>query len=160
MKLYRFVQQQQLSIGLDEAWSFFSNPANLSKLMPPEMAFEVISGADEPAYAGQIIRYRIAPVANIPMTWVTEITQCQHKHYFVDEQRFGPYSFWQHLHRFTENAEGVLIEDILHYGLPMGWLGRLVAGGFVQGKINEIFSQRTVQLQKLFPNISNTPSSS
>jgi hypothetical protein len=42
------------------------------------------------------------------MNWVTEITQAVPGSHFIDEQRFGPYRFWHHLHRFTEKDGGVL----------------------------------------------------
>ena len=104
----------------------------------------------EPMFASQIIRYKITPFGNIPLTWVTEITHCFSKSYFIDEQKFGPYKFWHHLHRFTEVKEGVLMEDILNYALPLGRLGNLVAGKFVENKVKEIFDHRYTELDKLF----------
>ncbi len=150
MKLFRLHKKQQLPISLEEAWAFFSTPKNLNEITPPDMSFNILSGADEPTYTGQIIRYKIAPVAGIPMNWVTEITYCEPGHYFIDEQRFGPYSFWHHQHRFTPNDKGVMMEDILHYGLPMGWLGRLVAGSFVRNKVEHIFEYRFKKLENIF----------
>jgi hypothetical protein len=34
----------------------------------------------------------------IPMILVTEIMQVVDKHFFIDEQRMGLYSFWHHVH--------------------------------------------------------------
>ena len=152
MKVYQLRKQQLLNTTLEEAWNFFSTPKNLNKITPPEMEFNILEGADESTYAGQIIRYKIKPVGKIPMSWVTEITQCQQLDYFVDEQRFGPYKFWHHLHRFTPVEQGVLMEDILHYALPFGWLGRLIAGRFVEQKVKNIFDYRFKELEILFNN--------
>ena len=158
MKVYQLRKKQILHTSLEEAWDFFSTPKNLNEITPPDMDFNILEGADEPTFAGQIIRYKIKPVANIPMSWVTEITQCHDKNYFIDEQRFGPYKFWHHLHRFSEIKEGVLMEDILHYALPLGFFGRMVAGNFVENKVKNIFEHRFTELEKFFnhQNPSNT----
>jgi ligand-binding SRPBCC domain-containing protein len=95
-----------LPISLQEAWDFFSVPGNLDRITPDDMSFEILSGAKEPTFAGQIITYRIRPFLGIPMNWVTEITQAVAGSHFIDEQRFGPYRFWHHLHRFTEKDGG------------------------------------------------------
>jgi len=150
MKVYQLRKKQLLHTTLKEAWDFFSTPKNLNEITPADMDFQILDGAEEPTFAGQIIRYKIKPVANIPMSWITEITHCQVSKYFVDEQRFGPYKFWHHLHRFTETKEGVLMEDILHYALPFGWLGELIAGNFVQKKVSQIFDHRFIELERLF----------
>ena len=39
---------------------------------------------------------------------------------FVDEQRFGPYKFWHHRHTFEEIPGGVLMRDLVHYGIGFG----------------------------------------
>ena len=63
-------------MDIKEAWEFFSSPKNLDLITPDDMRFQIISGADEKVYAGQLIAYRIRPLLNIPMKWVTEITHC------------------------------------------------------------------------------------
>ena len=109
-----------LPISLDEAWAFFSVPDNLDDITPPDMGFEILTDNEKRTYAGQIIRYRVRPLFNIPMTWVTEITHCEDRAYFVDEQRFGPYAMWHHQHHFKEVEGGVQMDDILHYKLKWG----------------------------------------
>lgn len=150
MKVYALHHRQQLPISLEQAWDFFSSPGNLNEITPPELQFEIRSGAEEKMYAGQVITYRIKPMFNIPMTWVTEITHCEHQQYFVDEQRFGPYKFWHHQHRFTPQDGGVLMEDLLHYALPAGILGETIMGKNIWNKVQHIFAYRTKKLEQLF----------
>lgn len=123
MKIHHFEVDLKLPIGLDEAWDFFSTPKNLDRITPKDMSFEIISGAESKAYEGQLINYNIKPFLNISMNWVTEITQCVNRKYFIDEQRFGPYKSWHHQHHFKEISDGVLMKDILHYALPFGPFG-------------------------------------
>ncbi|WP_254560314.1 SRPBCC family protein [Dyadobacter diqingensis] len=142
---------QQLPISLDEAWSFFSNPSNLKEITPPHMGFVVTSNHHgEKMYAGQIIRYIVKPVLGVPLKWCTEITQVVDKKYFIDEQRFGPYAFWHHQHHFTEVSGGVLMEDILNYKLPLGFLGDIVDSVFVNNEVKGIFAYRKKILMERF----------
>lgn len=158
--MFTLQSRQQLPVDLDAAWKFFSVPENLNRITPDDLSFEILSGAAGHTFAGQLISYRIRPVLNIPMLWVTEITQCVDRAYFIDEQRFGPYRFWHHLHRFTPNDKGVLMEDVLHYALPGGWAGELIAGGFVRKKVEGIFDYRGRILQEIFPGASDAENAS
>jgi len=139
-----------LPITLDEAWSFFSVPDNLDEITPPDMGFEILTTNEKRTYAGQIIRYRVRPLFNIPMTWVTEITHCDDRKYFVDEQRFGPYAMWHHQHHFREVEGGVQMDDILHYKLKGGKLGTLLTGWLVHGRVTAIFEHRSKVLLERF----------
>lgn len=150
MKIHQLEVNQKLPISLEEAWAFFSTPKNLDLLTPDDMSFKIISGAEQKAYAGQIITYKIKPMLNIAMNWVTEITQCVEGKYFIDEQRFGPYRFWHHQHHFHETKDGVKMKDILHYALPFGILGELMGNMFIHQKVLGIFSYREKKLQELF----------
>lgn len=150
MKLYTLRSIQKLPISLDEAWKFFCSPHNLKVITPDYMGFHIISGGDRAMFPGQIIQYIVTPVAGIKTKWVTEITHVQDREYFVDEQRFGPYSLWHHKHFFKEIPGGVEMEDIVDYKLPFGALGRLVHPFLVSPKLNEIFDYRKRKLKELF----------
>jgi ligand-binding SRPBCC domain-containing protein len=148
--VFRFSSKQQLPISVGEAWDFLSNPNNLKKITPDYMSFDVISGADRSMYAGQIIQYIVTPLFGIKTNWVTEITHLVEKEYFVDEQRFGPYSMWHHKHFIKSIDGGVEIEDIIDYKVPFGGLGRLFHPILVKPKLVEIFNFRTLKLVELF----------
>ena len=81
------------------------------------MDFRILSGADRPMFAGQIIEYTVKPIAGISTRWVTEITHCVNNHYFVDEQRYGPYALWHHKH-FIRPAAGGVDEDSFTTNYP------------------------------------------
>ena len=151
MKLYQLKTSQKLPISLETAWKFFSNPANLSKITPPWLNFEVRTELPEKMYAGMIITYFVRPLLNIPQTWVTEITHVSEPNYFVDEQRFGPYKMWHHQHIFRLAEDGgVLMEDIVSYVVPFGFLGQFMNSLIISKKINEIFNYREHKKKKMF----------
>jgi ligand-binding SRPBCC domain-containing protein len=140
--IYTLHAEQKLPISLNDAWEFFSNPENLEKITPPSMHFKITSGEIVPMYPGQIITYHVSPFPGYTTHWVTEITQVKEKHFFVDEQRFGPYKMWHHEHLFQEIADGTLITDKVSYKLPFGALGHLAHHLFVQGQLEHIFAYR------------------
>ena len=153
MKIYRLESKQNLPISKEKAWKFLSNPKNLKTITPEYMSFDILSGADRPMFAGQIIQYIVTPLLGIKTKWVTEITHVVEGEYFVDEQRFGPYALWQHKHFIKEIPGGVEMEDIIDYKVPMGILGQLVHPFIVKPKLNEIFEYRRKKLIELFGEI-------
>ena len=150
MKIFTLHKKQKLPISLDEAWAFLCNPANLSKLTPQEMNMKIISGADRPMYAGQVIQYSVRPIPGFKTQWVSEITQYKDKTYFIDLQLYGPYAFWHHKHLVHEIEGGVAMEDIIDYKVPFGILGRLLHPVLVKPKLEGIFNYRKEQLEQLF----------
>jgi ligand-binding SRPBCC domain-containing protein len=148
MKLHVLDRTQKLPISIDEAWEFFSDARNLARITPPSMGFQVTSDLPGRMYAGMIVVYRVRPLLGVPVQWVTEITHVDEPRLFVDEQRFGPYRFWHHQHRFAEIAGGVEMRDLVHYGLPPG--GGAVRRLLVEPRLNEIFDFRYQVLEKKF----------
>lgn len=152
--MYILERVQELPVSLEFAWDFFSSPRNLQKITPPEMGFEILSDSGtEKMYAGQIITYRVRPLLNIPLFWMTEITHVEQGVYFVDEQRFGPYSLWHHSHFFKAIEGGVEMRDLVHYRLPMGFLGKIAHALFVQKQLEKIFNYRFRVLEEKFGSI-------
>jgi ligand-binding SRPBCC domain-containing protein len=150
MKIYSLHAKQKLPISKKQAWAFLSDPKNLKVITPEYMGFNILSGADRPMYAGQIIEYIVTPIFGIKTKWVTEITHSLDGEYFVDEQRFGPYSLWHHKHFIKEIEGGVEMEDIIHYKIPFGFLGQLAQPFLVKPKLEEIFKYRKEKLEALF----------
>ncbi|TRZ98560.1 MAG: hypothetical protein D4R80_04740 [Deltaproteobacteria bacterium] len=142
MKPYVLKEVQRLPISLPEAWRFFSDPRNLPRITPPSLGLEVTSDLPGKMYPGMVITYRVRPIPGVRVGWVTEITHVLEPSLFVDEQRFGPYRFWHHQHHFREIEGGVEMEDIVHYALPLGTIGRVFGGPLVRRRLAEIFAFR------------------
>ena len=151
MKIYRLEKKVILTSDMETVWDFFSSPLNLNEITPPDMSFEILSNLTGlKMYPGMIINYKVRPFLNIPMRWTTEITHCEEGHYFVDEQRFGPYSFWHHKHFFKKVEGGIEMTDIVDYGLPLGILGQIANSIYVEQKLQGIFDYRNEVIHKLF----------
>jgi ligand-binding SRPBCC domain-containing protein len=140
-----------MPISLSEAWDFFSRPENLAAITPAYMDFRITSEQPTPrAYPGQIITYKVKPLLGIALSWMTEITQVVEGKYFVDEQRAGPYRIWHHEHHFKATDGGVEMTDLIHYQLPLGWLGSIANALFVRRQLTTIFEYRRKKITELF----------
>jgi len=148
--IYRLHHRQRLAMNLEQAWSFFSNPRNLEEITPADLHFSILSEVPDRIHAGLVIQYRLVLPPGLPSGWLTEIKAVEAPHRFVDEQRFGPYALWFHEHRFRSVDGGVECEDLVHYALPLGWLGRLAHWLFVRRQLDGIFAHRRRVLAERF----------
>ena len=150
-KVYSLKTVQKIPISIDKAWNFFSNPDNLAIITPDNMKFKTISKHHgDSMYAGQIIEYKVSPLLGIPLYWMTEITHMEDKKYFVDKQRYGPYSMWHHQHHFKVIEGGIEMTDIVHYKLPVWFLGDIANSLFIKKQLRNIFEFRFSKVEKLF----------
>ncbi|GAA0871033.1 SRPBCC family protein [Gangjinia marincola] len=150
MKIYRLNKQQRVPISLKTAWEFLTDPANLQKLTPPDMAMTIVSGNDKALHEGQLLTYKVKPLPGFNTTWVSKITQVDPLVSFTDEQVKGPYALWNHQHFITEIDGGTLMQDVIDYAVPLGFLGQLAHPLVVKPKLEKIFAYRKEQLTSLF----------
>ena len=151
MGFYQLYKTQKIPATIDQVWDFISSPANLRKITPEYMRFNITSKLlSEKMYPGMIISYKVSPVLGIKMTWVTEITQVKEKEYFVDEQRVGPYSMWHHEHKIESIHGGVLVTDIVSYKPPFGFFGTIANTVLIKKQLKEIFDFRTSAMENIF----------
>ncbi len=155
-RLHQLEIRQILQADLREIWSFFQSPLNLRAITPEWLDFQVVSDVPQDMHPGLIIEYRVRPLAGLRSRWVTEITHVRAPHYFVDEQRVGPYRMWHHEHVFNEVAGGVEVIDRVSYVLPFGPLGDLAHAAFVRRRLNTIFTYRKNVLARRFGELKQT----
>jgi len=153
--IYEINTKQKLPISKKTAWEFLSDPKNLQEIMPNYMGFEILSGADKKMFTGQILQYNVTPLPGFKTKWVTEITHVEKPDYFVDIQLYGPYALWHHKHFIHEIDGGVEVEDLVHYKLPLGALGRLMHPLVVKPKLNQIFKAREAKMIEKFGHSDN-----
>ncbi len=150
-KVYSLKTIQKIPASIDAAWDFFSRPGNLKDITPKNLGFTVISKHQgETMYPGQIIEYKVSPLLGIPLYWMTEITHVADKNYFIDEQRFGPYSLWHHQHHFKPIENGVQMIDIVHYKIPFWFMGDIANSILVRSQLRQIFQVRFNAVQQKF----------
>lgn len=148
--IYTLKAESSINLPIEKAWDYFSNPSNLAKITPKSMGFKTTSEEANNMFAGQIISYMVKPMFNIKTNWVTEITHVNEPHFFVDEQRFGPYAMWHHEHHFIKNGNLTKMIDKISFKIPFGILGHLAFPFIVKPQLKKIFSYRENKLKQLF----------
>jgi hypothetical protein len=90
--------------------------------------------------ARTVVELKTGPVTQ---RWVAVHTAYEPGRMFRDEQQGGPFRKWVHTHRFQEGPDGTsTLEDSIEYELPLGGLGRFVAGSYARHKLEAAFAYR------------------
>ena len=157
-----------IPVPLDRVFRFFSDPANLPRLMPPELAAEIRSiervtppgaehrvDASPPAGVGTRITLSVRLLPPLPLrsTWVARIVEFESGHHFADVQEKGPFRHFRHRHEFASapraGSDGTIVGDDLEYDVGFGPLGDAVARWFVADRIRATFEERQRRLEEL-----------
>jgi ligand-binding SRPBCC domain-containing protein len=149
--IYRLERQQSVGRPRDEVFDFFSDPANLERITPSSLRFQILSDKAPVMRAGTVIDYRLQ-VAGVGFRWRTLITVWEPNLRFVDVQERGPYQLWRHTHEFEDApGGGTLVRDRVEYQLPLGRLGRIAHRLFVERQLRAIFAFRRQAIERLLP---------
>lgn len=132
-----------------EVFAFFANPRNLERITPPSVKFRILDVSTPQLEAGTRIDYRLS-LHGVPVRWQSLIRDWQPERSFVDVQTRGPYRSWEHTHTFTPHDGGTVIGDHVVYELPLGALGELIAGSWVDADLEKIFAFRRATIGALF----------
>lgn len=144
MREYVFHQEQRLELPRELMFSFFADAANLERITPPWLHFQIVSPLPIPMERGARIEYWLR-LRGLPIRWQTEITAWEPPYRFVDEQRRGPYRRWIHEHRFEEADDGVLAVDHVRYAV----LGDGLVHWLIRPDVERIFAYRSRVLPDL-----------
>lgn len=151
MSVHNLQIVQKIPVPLKQAWDFFSNPANLQLITPASFRFTILSDFDDrPIYAGQIIEYTVRPLFNIPMRWTTLITKVEEEVLFIDEQKRGPFRYWQHQHFFKSTDRITEMTDVLNYEIPGWFAGDIVNTVLIKKDLKNLFDYRYSKIDELF----------
>lgn len=142
------VRSQQVAAGLEETFAFFSDPANLQALTPPELDFHILTPLPIEMRAGAEIEYRLR-LHGIPLRWRSRIEGWRPGAGFIDMQLHGPYAKWVHEHTFEANERGTLVGDRVHYRLPLEPLSAPALAWFVRPQLRRIFDFRRDAMRRL-----------
>jgi uncharacterized protein (TIGR01777 family) len=140
---------QWIPAPVEKVFEFFSLAENLERITPPFLGFKVVR--QEPAELGNgtLIDYRLS-LHGLSLGWRSRISEWKTHERFVDDQLKGPYAKWHHLHTFEALGGGTLVGDEVRYRLPLGFLGKATAGGFVSADVGKIFAYRRKIIGEVF----------
>lgn len=137
----RFVRTTPLPVPPEEAFAWHERPGAFERLIPPWQEIRVLHRQGTIAPGGRLsLAVKRGPFW---LRWEAEHGEWERGRYFTDRLRRGPFPRWEHRHAFLPAAEGgCLLEDRLDYDLPLGALGRSLAGMRVERDLRRLFAFR------------------
>ena len=141
--------KQIINKDINEVFSFFSKPENLSLITPKRLDFRILTPSPIKMKEGQLIDYTIR-ILGKKIRWRTLITEYECPVRFIDQQLKGPYSMWHHTHEFQELNGKVKMTDTILYAIPFGILGEIVNILWVKKDLDYIFKYREKAITKYF----------
>lgn len=112
------------------------------RLAPPWEVPIVVSPFAPPAPGGRVeLRVPVAPGLRLP--WISQFAEVVEGDRFRDIQVKGPFASFDHTHRFESVSDHeCVMEDKIHYSLPVGSLGDFFGASFVKRKLEAMFRYR------------------
>ena len=130
-----------------EVFDWHTRSGAFARLVPPWMDIELREA--EGIHDGQraVMQVALGPMRK---KWVARHEGYEEGRQFRDVQEKGPFSRWEHTHRFepldasssNEDANASVLHDHIEYEVPMGGLGNFVAGGTIRSQIEHQFAYR------------------
>lgn len=113
-----------LPLPREQVFAFFSDAANLQSITPAELHFRMLTPQPVQMSERTLIDYKLR-LLGVPLRWQARISRWEPPIAFIDEQVRGPYRLWEHTHRFYEDGDKTIIEDIVCYELPFSPFGEV-----------------------------------
>ena len=138
----QFVKESRIAAAPDRVFAFHESPGAFERLTPPWESVAVESGGESIRPGARVtLRTKLGPFS---LRWVAEHTEYDPPRLFADRQLSGPFATWYHRHRMIADGRGgTLLRDEVDYELPLGTIGRRLAGGWSGGSWSGCFSFAT-----------------
>ena len=142
-----YEHKTHVNSNVEDTFAWHERKGSFRRLMPPwEVAEEVRADDTLEEGAQRIFRFPMGP---IKMKWIARHSKYNPPHSFEDDMLKGPFKSWHHKHQFSQNEDGTsVVLDKVNYRLPMGFLGKLVAGKMVRKRIERMFYARQIRLER------------
>ncbi len=126
----------RLPVPVEEAFAWHERPGAFERLSPPWQPPEILARRGT-IHDGDSLTFRVGG-----WKWHAVHRNFVRDRQFQDVQERGPFASWVHTHRFLPDGDGCILEDDVEYRLPLGGLGRVVAGAAIERMLARVFQHR------------------
>ncbi len=157
-----FQAEQWVPYPVEQVFAFFSDPANLPRILPPgqrarieQMRMVAPTDGLGGAGVGTEVEISLCPVPFLPFRakWVARIIAFSRNEFYVDDQVRGPFKKWNHRHEFEAREQagqkGTVLRDIVEFDAGFGPLGKIAEALFIQRQLQGTFTHRQQALEPL-----------
>jgi len=136
-----YIKKTKIYTPVERVFSWHERNGAIGRLTPPWAPLKMIARKGEGIQKGVKVIFEIR-MFNIHMVWEAEHIDYQENKEFKDRQIKGPFSKWEHTHRFLSKEKMVsIMEDQVEFKLPFGFLSRPFYG-FAKKEFERMFSYR------------------
>lgn len=136
-----FQKSVDLPANIEKAFAWHEAPGAIQRLIPPWENVR-ISRMEGGLQVGKEVLL-VNKLGPIPLRWHAKHVAYEPPIRFVDTQLSGPFRKWDHEHRFAAiDSSRARLTDSIEYTLPLGGLGNALAGGWIRGKLAQMFHYR------------------
>ncbi len=166
---FHFEAEQWVPHPVEMVFAFFADPNNLPPLMPRWQKARIEDARivppppmPKPAARRRIaagegteltISFRPIPFSPIRLPWEGIITEFAWNDHFCDEIRRGPFRYWRHCHRVSEEQRdgrtGTKILDDVTYELSFTFLSGLANALVARRQLRSLFRYRHRRLEEI-----------
>jgi len=143
MKPHCFIKRFSLNVSAQNTFRWHSRFGALERLSPPWAPLRVVkkTGGIEPG-ARVVLKMPLPPLP-LKVKWIAEHTDYEEDSMFRDRQIKGPFSFWEHTHRFIpDGLNRCFLEDQVKYALPLHPVSTFCFRPLIKNELERIFTYR------------------
>ncbi len=136
-----FTKSTKINVPVETLFAWHGRKGAIARLTPPWVPMKIISRNMDGIQKGVKVKFKIK-LFKIPMIWESEHIEYKENNIFKDRQTKGPFTQWEHTHRFIPHgAISCIMEDRVEFKLPFGILSRPFYG-LAKKRLKKIFGYR------------------
>jgi uncharacterized protein (TIGR01777 family) len=135
-----FRKRKAFDCTKEQLFDWHERDGAVNRLTPPWEKAEIIEKQGGITDGSRMkMRVKTGPISQ---EWIAVHKDYKRPETFTDVMEKGPFKTWQHKHSFFDQGDGSAIEDDITYSLPLSPISEIVAGRWVEQKLEKMFAYR------------------